>query len=241
MEALQAEGATVLWLPALEIGPPEDLGPLDSALRRLERFDWAIFTSQHAVHALARRLSALGLAWGQRPRAAAVGEKTAVALSRLGCSGVLVPPDPTGLGLARALRPLGPRHVLWPRARLADERPAQWLREAGVEVEEVVAYQAIVTGADSGPVHLALASGALEAVIFTSPRTVAATLELLGPAGSAGLAKLVRLCIGPVTAAACERLGLGAPLVADERSVSSLVARLATALAGPQKPPPDPL
>ena len=39
-QRLQALGATVIDLPALVIGPPDEWGPLDDALEELEEFHW---------------------------------------------------------------------------------------------------------------------------------------------------------------------------------------------------------
>ena len=48
---LEAEGARVLDLPALVIGPPDDWGPLDDALDELEDFHWLVFSSTNGVQA----------------------------------------------------------------------------------------------------------------------------------------------------------------------------------------------
>ena len=51
----------MIELPAIEVVPPEDPGPLDAALRGLEAYGWIAFTSANAVRAVANRLPALGL------------------------------------------------------------------------------------------------------------------------------------------------------------------------------------
>ena len=45
---LEAEGARVLDLPALVIGPPDDWGPLDDALEELEEFHWLVASAPMA-------------------------------------------------------------------------------------------------------------------------------------------------------------------------------------------------
>ena len=52
-DALRALGAEPVEVPVLEIGPPENLEPLDAALRKLATYDWLIFTSANAVRAVA--------------------------------------------------------------------------------------------------------------------------------------------------------------------------------------------
>src|SRR5258706_5092486 len=72
--ALKAEGAEVVSLPLIQILPPLDFAPLDSAVHNLANFDWLIFTSQNAVTALADRISVIpNAAAGASVRVAAVG------------------------------------------------------------------------------------------------------------------------------------------------------------------------
>jgi uroporphyrinogen III methyltransferase/synthase len=91
--ALATRGAQVFSLPAVSIEPPEDPGPLDRALEEIERFDWIVFTSRHAVDAVCA-----GPAWEKARerelpglRIAAVGRATAERLSHLGVTVDLVP------------------------------------------------------------------------------------------------------------------------------------------------------
>src|SRR4029453_14301694 len=49
-------GATPLLLPAVEILPPKDLGPVDAAIARLDQFDWVVFTSANGVQSFFDRL-----------------------------------------------------------------------------------------------------------------------------------------------------------------------------------------
>jgi uroporphyrinogen III methyltransferase/synthase len=215
--ALQGLGAEVLWLPGLEIGPPDDWGPLDRAIRLLPSFDWAVFTSQNGVDGFASRLLELGQAWRGPPRAAAVGRRTAEALVRFGQTDVRIAPRPLASSLAESLASgCAGQRFLWPRAQVAPDLLAQRLLRAGAaEVVAVPAYSARVAEADAGPVRKALADGSLDGVTFTSARSVEATLEALGTSGKKCLSLIPRVCIGPVTAEACLALGLGASMVAD--------------------------
>ena len=51
-DALRALGAEPVEVPVLEIAPPADLAPLDSALRSLDSYDWLILTSANTVRAV---------------------------------------------------------------------------------------------------------------------------------------------------------------------------------------------
>src|SRR5262249_51608329 len=115
---LESAGAEVLWLPALEIGPPDDWGPFDWAARRLTAFDWVVFTSRNGVVSFTGRLAQLGIGWPERPRAAAVGRKTEAALVEAGRKEIHVSPQPIASELARSLSgECANRRFLWPRAQ----------------------------------------------------------------------------------------------------------------------------
>ena len=43
------EGAKVFDLPAISIGDPDDLNPLDEALNQINDFHWIIFSSSNGI------------------------------------------------------------------------------------------------------------------------------------------------------------------------------------------------
>ncbi|NET47631.1 MAG: uroporphyrinogen-III synthase, partial [Merismopedia sp. SIO2A8] len=55
-DRLQSQGATVIEMPALEIGPPSSWDAFDEAIAQLETFDWLILTSANGVNAFFDRL-----------------------------------------------------------------------------------------------------------------------------------------------------------------------------------------
>ena len=61
--ALRAAGAVPVEFPAIRIEPAADYTALDEALRAVQRYDWAIFTSVNAIAHVERRLQSLGLSW----------------------------------------------------------------------------------------------------------------------------------------------------------------------------------
>src|SRR6185437_15001444 len=78
-QSLRALGAEPVEVPVLEIRPPESFDPLDTALRRLDQYDWLIVTSANTVRVLVERAAALGISprEGRLPQIAAVGAATA--------------------------------------------------------------------------------------------------------------------------------------------------------------------
>src|SRR6478672_396086 len=80
---LQNLGANVLRQPAIEITPPTDWTPVDSAIERLPELDWLVFSSSNGVEYFFGRLLALGYDMRRLAtvRLAAIGPGTAAALA----------------------------------------------------------------------------------------------------------------------------------------------------------------
>jgi uroporphyrinogen-III synthase len=59
-DRLTAAGATVIEMPALEIGPPSSWEALDQAISHLSTFNWLILTSSNGVEYFFQRLEKSG-------------------------------------------------------------------------------------------------------------------------------------------------------------------------------------
>ena len=98
VQPLEGLGARVLSAPAIRVGPIAGKGPLDTAIRTLERFDWLVFTSGNGVRYFIERLFELGFdlrALG-RLKIAAIGPATAARLRDVGLVADLVPQERLG-------------------------------------------------------------------------------------------------------------------------------------------------
>lgn len=210
-------GASVIDLPALVIGPPDLWGPLDDALAELEQFHWILFSSANGVDAVEQRLARRGSSLAARPkevRLAAVGRRTAEALEALGAPADFVPPAFVADSLIEHFPVSGwGQRLLLPRVQSGGRTVlAEAFGAAGARVVEVAAYETrCPAGLPSGAL-LALERRQLDAITFSSGKTVDHTARLL--ADSFGDTWLERLegvqvvSIGPQTSQRClERLG----------------------------------
>ena len=224
-ELLAESGALPIELPTIQVLPPEDWSPLDSALRSLDTYNWTVFTSVNGVEAAFDRLAALGLdtrAFG-RGRVAAIGPATAESLQSRGISADLVPETFLSEALASALIREGIEgaRVLLPRADIAGEVVSQRLARAGATVEEVTAYRTVASEDSRRRLPEILADG-VDIAAFTSSSTATNLADLLD--GDVGrLSGVTVACIGPSTATAVRNLGLEAGIVAIEHTVPGLV------------------
>lgn len=226
-EPLRALGATVLELPLIEIRPPLDWGPLDSALARLSEYDWLVLTSSNAVEAVAERRTTLGLA-GPLPKVAVVGPATREALiaAFAGRQPDLEPAEShRAEGLLEAFASLAVSGVrcLLPSSHQARDTLAAGLRALGALVDPVIAYRTVQPeGLEEGLRDL-LAQG-LDLVVLASPSAVEGFVMAAGAAAAGARAAV----IGPVTEEAARKAGFDVVVVAKPSTAAGLVAAIAS-------------
>ena len=223
--ALRRLGARAIVAPAIEIAPARSAA-LTAALRELQagRFAWLTLTSRATVEMLATRLPG--------PRAightavAAIGEGTASAFRRWTRRDPdLVPASFTTVGLARAF-PRGTGRVLCARADIAPQGLEDALAAKGWSPTRVDAYRTRMPRALPEEARVALRTGAVDAITFTSSSTVRGFVGAIRTV--AGNPKVV--CIGPVTAKEARDHGLTVHAVADPHTVDGVAQALVRVL-----------
>ena len=225
VEAFAAAGAEAVPVELISVAPPLDLGEFDRQLTALAAggFGWVGFTSVNAVDAVLQRAAALGLepVVVAGTGVAAVGPATAAAVRAAGLPVDLVP---AGRGSGAALASAWPRagidgSVLLPRSDLAAVDLPDALRLKGFRVVTVIAYRTVSCDV---PTEVAdeLTAGRFNAVVYTSPSTVAA-LDGIRLADST-----VNVAIGTPSAAAVTARGLTVDAVADTPTPAGLVEAL---------------
>jgi uroporphyrinogen-III synthase len=231
-------GARVIDLPALVVDPPDDWGPLDDALAELDQFHWIVFSSANGVEAVQRRLARRGGSLEHRPaglRIAAVGRKTAACLEDLGAPADFVPPSFVADSLVEhfpvsgwGLRLLLPRVQSGGRTVLAEA-----FATSGARVVEVAAYETRCPEALPSSAQLAIETGQLDALTFSSGKTVSHTARMLESGfGSDWRRRLegVRLVsIGPQTSHRCREILGRVDAEADPHDLEGLVDACARA------------
>ena len=239
---LEAAGARVLLVPTIAIEPPASWEPLDRALERLDDYRWAVFTSVNGVEMTRRRLAETGRGAEalRGRRLAAIGPATADALHAMGLEAEVVPEEYVAEALAGRLRALirpGER-VLLARAAEARDVLVTLLKAAGALVDEVPAYRTRPAAEDAGELRGALGQGMVDVVTFTSSSTVRHFAALFPGEDLPRLLRGVAVaCIGPVTRATAEALGLETRIVPREYTIPALAQAIADHFAsGPPRP-----
>ncbi len=230
MVALRALGAEPISFPTIEIHPVEDTRPLDEAIRRIGQsakqrtntYDWLVLTSANGVAAFWERLQSIGLDSRclASVRIAAIGPATAAALEQRSIIPDLVPAVYTAEGVLEAFDETGSvagQHFLLTRANIARKTLAGGLVERGAVVDEIAAYRTV-------PIQKGPSPPVADIVTFTSSSTVQGYVNCLGgrpPAEALQASRVV--CIGPVTAATAEKLGVPVSAVAEEYTIEGML------------------
>ena len=195
---LRRRAAEPVAVPLLEVLPALDLAALDAALARASDYDWIVYTSANAARFATPRADAL-----TRTRVACIGRATERAARAAGLRVDLVPAgESTPERLAEALAASGELaglRILLPRAERARETLGRALEARGARVDAVPAYRTRAPAGAGASLSAELARG-LDAVVLTSPSTVAHLFELLSPPEQQVLCeRAVFACIGPTT------------------------------------------
>lgn len=150
---LSASGCPVRLFPLLEIQPLADTAELSATLAKLNDYAMVAFVSPNAIDTVFAHLTD----WPKNVIAAVVGEGSRLALARHGvtdANATIISPsdkqrtDSETLLLELDLEALRGQKVLIVRAESGRELLADQLRAAGVDVEQIVAYQRLAPTLD---------------------------------------------------------------------------------------------
>ena len=213
-----------LLAPMLEIKPPVDSGPFNSAIESLENYSGIIITSANGARAFLAKLTADIVV----PPIFTVGKKTAAIIKNGGYTATS-PKQPSGsIELAEAIKgwqPGGGR-LLFPRAEQGREELVEELTASGYQIDRVVAYRA--EQAQSLPANAihALKEGEVDAIPLFSGRTAKAFLKALPLGGILWLKKPTIIAISEVTKQALSQDQIEINLVAKEAAGDGVIKSL---------------
>lgn len=232
---IEQKGGSVIEFPVIQTIPPRDIEPLDQALHELVSFDWILFTSVNGVTYFFQRMEELQIALSNvQAKIGAVGPKTAQAIRQRGIDVAVTAADFKAEGLLETLKEelCSGDKILLPRANIARETLPIYLKEWGMKVVEVSAYETIPATEGVEKIVKALKQGLIDFITFTSSSTVQNFVKALSKEPLQELLANVKIvCIGPITAESAVKLGLNVSSVAKVYTIDGLVNSL-TQLCG---------
>lgn len=243
-ERLEEMGAEIIEFPTIEIQPPVDYKELDSAIERIDTYNWIVFTSANGVRYFLNRFFELdrdirdlkGL------KVCAIGSKTAGELKRYGIKVDLIPEEFHAEGLIEAFlersetkesesKPLKGLRILLPRAEIAREIFPEKIRELGGYIDTPVTYRAVRPDHHGKRLKRFLREGRITVATFTSAATFDNFLSIMGEEALELLTGVKIGVIGPVTAKAIEKKGLRVDIMPEKATIEALVDEIIKVLA----------
>lgn len=195
---------TYFHLPLIKIVPISDYRKFDNYLKKIDEYDWLIFTSRYGVEYFFRRLKAIGFDSRMLKdiKIAAIGGSTGKRLEDFGILADLVPKNESSQGLLKEFAKIDIRDkkIFLPRSDLSDKGLTEGFKQRGAKVSASVCYRNIM------PTDLPdLDFGAFSEVMFTSPSGVRNFIKRYGR----NIPRKIKIsCIGEVTLRETKRVHL---------------------------------
>ena len=232
-EPLEEAGAEIFEFPTIKVVPPKSFKSLDESIRKIETYNWLVFTSANGVGYFMKRFLSKGRDVRDLKdiRLCAVGAKTAEAIAAYGMKVELVPDEFSAEGLSKAFLRLyeggsgslkGVRFLL-PRAEGARELFPEQIRASGGEIETPAAYRTIKPEKHGKLLKRFLFEGRISVATFTSSASFTNFLDIVGRDALPLLEKVAIAAIGPVTKITIEKSGLKVHILPKEATITAMV------------------
>jgi uroporphyrinogen III methyltransferase/synthase len=197
----------IVHRPIIDCVDLEDYSRAEAVLKRLNTFDWIVFTSVNGVKFFFQRLNTVG--YDTRALAsikvAAIGKTTAERLLDFGISADMCPETESSAGLLEKFGTLEVKNkkVLLPQSEIGSRELPDGLVDMGATVEKLPIYKTIEI--EPGEVNFDY----IDRILFTSGSTVRAFVNRFGT-----VPPQIRVyCLGPPTLAEAKRHNINAEIL----------------------------
>lgn len=198
---------TIVHRPMIKCVPLKDYSQLNDALKRIETFNWLIFTSANAAGFFFDRLHSAGddarsLA---KNKVAVIGKTTAQQLLGFGIAADVVPDTESSAGLLEKFSTIDIKNkkVLLPQAKVASRELPEGLIKLGAKVEVAPVYQTVEMEPDD------IDFEHIDKILFTSGSTVRAFVKKFGKVPP----HIKACCLGLPTQAIAKENGIDADIL----------------------------
>ncbi|ATW28105.1 uroporphyrinogen-III C-methyltransferase [Candidatus Formimonas warabiya] len=220
-------GGDVYSFPTIKIVEPDDFDAIDEKLSQAGTYQWIVFTSVNGVEAFFARMKArkLDIRSLQGVKMAAIGFATGKALAEKGIIPDFIPATYQAEMLAAGLKEQiqAGEKVLLPTADIARKLLQEELIKHGALVDKLDLYKTIPGEGKREFLLEWLQNKEIDIVTFTSSSTVRNFVKILGEENRPLLQGVKIACIGPVTRATAEELGLEVAAEGKEYHIEGLI------------------
>ncbi len=217
---LRELGADVILLPIIGIAHPLDPEPLREAARRVDEYDWIIFTSANGIASFAAELQQAPESL--KARIATVGAATRDVAEEHGFKVSITPDKYVAESLIEALRgeDLSDARLLVPSAAVTRDLVPAELCKLGAQVDVVEAYRNVLPPEAAAIAAMIFREPYPDWVIFASSSAVDNLVRLTG---TERLKHTTIATIGPITSKTVHKHGLLVTAEAETHTVDGIV------------------
>ena len=224
-------GAQCIEIPTIQIGPPQDTGPLKESIENINDYDWLVFTSVNGVKFFFDTLFNMGkdVRVLGHLKFACIGPVTRERLRDFGIISDILPETYRAESVIKAFSTVEIKNkkVLLPRAKKARTILPEELTNMGAQVNEVTAYETRLNVDGKDELISLLGKNEIDAVTFTSSSTVSNFMSLLESKDATKLLKnVITAAIGPITSDTARSLDIEPDIEAKEYTIQGLVDSL---------------
>jgi uroporphyrinogen III methyltransferase/synthase len=199
----------IIHRPLIKSVPLDNYTQADKVLRRLNTFDWIVFTSTNGVKFFFERLNEIGLDTRaiSTAKIAAIGKTTAEKLKAFGVLADMQPKLESSVGLLEEFKKVSikGKKVLLVRPKVGSSMLLDGLADTGATIEAVVVYRNV----DIEPVETDF--DFIDQILFTSGSTIRAFLKFYGSVPD----DIKVYCLGQPTLNEAEKHNITAELLPD--------------------------
>ena len=219
-DLLRNHGAIPVLVPLIEFRAIDDPATVELLNAKLPDSDWIVFTSSNAIRFF---FALLDSRLPETVKLACIGPRTQQTLKEFGYDADFVPSQFNSKGLAGEIAVQKGDQILYPSPKVTNPELVQSLQAAGATVTKVAVYETYQVKLTS--TEVSVLQSKLDAVTFTSPSVVSSFCDQV-PGFASVLENSVVACIGPMTAAQANELGVKVDVVPDQHTGPGLVAAL---------------
>lgn len=227
-KALFEKGALVIDLPLIDIQEPDNYGPIDSAIDKINLYDWLVFTSSNGVEIFMKRIfsRSYDIRKLSGVRIAAIGEATADSIREYHVNPDIISDTFTSAGLLAKLSSvpgITGKKFLLARAESASPILSEGLKKLGAEVTELTLYKTRIKTESGESFNKTLFDNDIDIITIASSSAADAISEILETGMIELPGKVSIVSIGPVTSGRLKELGREPDAEASPHSVAGIV------------------
>jgi uroporphyrinogen III methyltransferase/synthase len=168
----------IIHRPLIKSVPLDDYTQADRVLKRLNTFDWIVFTSTNGVEFFFQRINTIGLDTREigTAKIAAIGKTTAEKLKTFGVLADMQPKLESSIGLLEEFRKISvkDKRILLVRPKIGSSMLLDGLADTKAVIEAVVVYRNVYMEPEETDFDF------IDQILFTSGSTIRAFLKRYG-------------------------------------------------------------